>query len=68
MANVRRHSRIPTFEQAIEIWEMLLRGLYQHDIAAALGLNQGRISEVKTGKRHPEARKLALLKWQYHGK
>jgi transcriptional regulator with XRE-family HTH domain len=28
-------------------------GLYQHQIAAALGINQGRVSEVLTGKRHP---------------
>lgn len=26
-------------------------GEYQHDIAADLGWNQGRVSEVKTGKR-----------------
>ena len=29
----------------------LAEGDLQHDIAADLGLNQGRISEVKTGKR-----------------
>lgn len=33
------------------IWNRLKRGDYQHDIAADLGINQGRISEVKTGKR-----------------
>lgn len=26
-------------------------GLYQHEIAARLGINQGRVSEVLTGKR-----------------
>ena len=29
----------------------LLKGDLQHDIAAALGINQGRVSEVNTGKR-----------------
>jgi predicted XRE-type DNA-binding protein len=28
-------------------------GLYQHQVAALLGINQGRVSEVVTGKRHP---------------
>lgn len=27
--------------------------LFQHEIAAAVGLNQGRVSEVKNGKRFP---------------
>jgi len=30
--------------------------LLQHEIAAKLGLNQGRVSEVLTGKRFPEVR------------
>ena len=34
-----------------KIWIRLHLGDYQHDIAADLGINQGRISEVKTGKR-----------------
>ena len=29
------------------------QGLYQHQVAAKLGLNQGRVSEVNTGKLHP---------------
>ena len=29
-------------------------GLYNHQIAALLGINQGRVSEVLSGKRHPE--------------
>ncbi len=33
------------------IWRRLRKGEYQHDIAADLGLNQGRVSEVNTGKR-----------------
>ncbi|GFM29258.1 hypothetical protein [Novosphingobium sp. PY1] len=34
-----------------EIWKLLCEGWFQHDIAARLGINQGRISEVNTGKR-----------------
>lgn len=33
------------------IWNRLKAGDYQHDIAADLGLNQGRVSEINTGKR-----------------
>ena len=33
------------------IWSRLRLGEFQHDIAADLGLNQGRVSEVNTGKR-----------------
>lgn len=33
------------------IMERLKLGHFQHDIAADLGINQGRVSEVKTGKR-----------------
>ena len=29
-------------------------GLYNHEIAARLNVNQGRVSEVLTGKRFPE--------------
>jgi hypothetical protein len=46
-------------EIAIEIWRMRSRGMCQHDIAANLHMNQGRVSEVLTGKRFPEARQLA---------
>lgn len=34
-----------------EIWRRLRLGEMQHDIAADLGINQGRISEVNTGRR-----------------
>jgi transcriptional regulator with XRE-family HTH domain len=33
-------------------------GLFNHEIAARLGVNQGRISEVLTGKRFPERKPL----------
>ena len=35
-------------------------GLKQHQAAAVLGLNQGRISEVITGKRYPGAKPFPL--------
>jgi transcriptional regulator with XRE-family HTH domain len=41
------------------IWRMRWQGLAQHEIAAALKLNQGRVSEVLTGRRFPEAEALA---------
>ncbi len=39
-----------TAEIAAIIKRALLKGLFQHQIAGTLGVNQGRISEVKTGK------------------
>jgi hypothetical protein len=42
-----------TSETAAIIKRLLGEGPYQHQIASLLGLNQGRISEVKNGKRHP---------------
>jgi hypothetical protein len=40
-----------TPEAYAEVRRRLQMGHLQHDIAADLGWNQGRISEVKTGKR-----------------
>jgi hypothetical protein len=40
-------------ETILEIRRRLARGDFQHDIAADLGINQGRVSEVNTGKRRP---------------
>lgn len=53
MANDRkRRSRAKlTPEVRTEILRRLALGHYQHDIAADLGMNQGRISEINTGKR-----------------
>lgn len=45
-----------TFEMASEIKYLKIRmRLYNHQIAALFGINQGRVSEVMTGKRHPAA-------------
>ena len=40
-----------TPELVAEIRRRLAAGEYQHDIAAELHVNQGRISEINTGKR-----------------
>jgi len=52
-------SRVLTLQDAIEIWRRREQGEAQHAIAAALGVNQGRVSEVLNGKTFPEARLLA---------
>lgn len=33
------------------IFDRIRKGHHQHDIAADFGINQGRISEIKSGKR-----------------
>ena len=48
-----------TLKMACEIkYLKIVRGLYNHQIAALFGINQGRVSEVMTGKRYPEAQPL----------
>jgi len=47
MTSIRRLSR----EDIALIKARLMRGDFQHDIAADYGLNQGRVSEINTGKR-----------------
>lgn len=59
-------SKVPSEAEAVAIWLMLFEGHHQHDIAAALGYNQGRISEVKTRKRHPAAYDIAMTKVTKH--
>ena len=48
-----RYRAALTDETIYEIKRRLALGELQHDIAADLGLNQCRVSEVKTGKRRP---------------
>lgn len=43
-----------TSNTILEILERLKNGEFQHDIAADYGLNQGRVSEINTGKRRPK--------------
>lgn len=42
-----------TIEDAKEVWRRYRAGEFQHEIAAFFRVNQGRISEIITGKRHP---------------
>lgn len=51
----RTPSNPVTPELASYIKYLLSKGLYQHQVASIVGVNQGRISEVKTGKRNPDA-------------
>lgn len=52
---MKRVPSVPvTPEIAAIIKRLLGEGVYQHQIASALGINQGRVSEVKTGKRYPK--------------
>jgi predicted XRE-type DNA-binding protein len=49
-----KRMRVALTDEVIrEIRRRLALGHYQHDIAADLGINQGRVSEVNTGKRRP---------------
>lgn len=48
-----------TLDNAIYIWRRRSEGAANHVIAFELGVNQGRVSEVLTGKQFPQARLLA---------
>jgi transcriptional regulator with XRE-family HTH domain len=50
----RTPSKPVTPELAAYIKALLAKGLYQHQIAGMVGVNQGRISEINTGKRNPD--------------
>lgn len=58
MKRKRLLRRIPsppvTSEMASYMKRMRAEGLYVHQIAAELGVNPGRVSEVLTGKRFPK--------------
>ncbi|WP_082679161.1 XRE family transcriptional regulator [Sphingobium cupriresistens] len=50
----RRSSPAISAEMAAHIRYLIeVRGLYQHQAAALCGVNQGRVSEVMRGYRHP---------------
>jgi len=51
MDKPRKHASPVTEETKMAILLLRLRGHIQSDIAAILGLNQGRVSEVLSGKR-----------------
>lgn len=48
-----------TLTDAIDVWRRRVKGEAVHLIAASKNVNPGRVSEVLTGKRFPEARLLA---------
>lgn len=52
-------SRHLTLSDAIEIWRRRSAGEAQHKIAATYDVNQGRISEILSGRRFPAAKRLA---------
>ncbi|QGA55894.1 hypothetical protein [Brucella sp. 2280] len=49
-----------TFEDAVQVHLMLMKGELQSRIAAKFDTNGGRISEVNTGKRHPGSKDEAI--------
>ncbi len=49
-----------TFEEAVEIHLRLMNGEKQSRVLQDYDVNQGRISEVNTGKLHPGAKDEAL--------
>ena len=58
-ARKRRRSPPVTPEMAADIMKLYFEDeMLQHEIAAKMGINQGRVSEVVTGKRFP------TIKWQ----
>jgi hypothetical protein len=42
-----------TYEDAVDIWLRHWAGEFQHDIAAAYGVNQGRVNDVLKERVHP---------------
>lgn len=58
----KRPYRAPyTAEVFNEVKRRIAAGEFQHDIAADMGWNQGRVSEVKTGKRGQDPDQPTLL-------
>jgi hypothetical protein len=55
-----------TFDDAVQFWLTHWPGQLNHRIAASYDTNQGRVSEVLTGKLHPgsEAAARAILQGQ----
>ncbi len=53
MSNVKKTGYKLTYEDAVQVHLMIMDGWIHSRIAAHFGTNQGRISEVNTGKRFP---------------
>ncbi len=58
LPTARRRSPPVTPEMAAKIKRLLAEGISQHDIAARFRINQGRVSEVKTGLKFAEIKPL----------
>lgn len=50
-----------TFDDATQVWLMHWSGMYQHDIAAHFGVNQGRNSEILNEHTHPGSEQAARM-------
>lgn len=56
-----------SYEQAATAkWLVQTKHMYQHEAAAMVGCNQGRVSETLSGKRYPSAPAANLLKIDIH--
>jgi transcriptional regulator len=53
MSAHKRTSNKLTYEDAVQVHLMIMDGWIQSRIAAHFGTNQGRVSEVNTGKAFP---------------
>jgi hypothetical protein len=51
-----------TFDDAIDVWLRYWAGEFQHDIAAAYGVNQGRVNEVLKEHTHLGSKAAAAKK------
>lgn len=52
-----------TAEDAVQVWLLHWDGELNHRIAARFDTNQGRVSEVLTGKRHSDSEAAARVIW-----
>jgi hypothetical protein len=62
MKSGNRPSHKLTFDEAVEVHQMIRAGILQSRIAAHFDVNGGRIAEVNTGKLHPGSYAVAFGK------
>jgi len=51
-----------TYQDAIDVWLRHEAGEYQHNIAAAFGVNPGRINDVLKSRKHLGSEQAALAR------
>lgn len=56
LIHIKKSSPNITMEMASKILTLVHKGMLQHHVAALFGVNQGRVSEIVTGKRFAEAK------------